>query len=65
MADDLPADCHAKLMRELDEHIRDALIFACDNCIDGREYFERASLDGHVVTMPHPWHPLDCDDDCE
>lgn len=49
----------AHQMRSLDEHIRNALIAQSDNVVDAREYFERASLDGVEITMPHPFYILD------
>lgn len=43
-------------MRNLDEDERDRLIEAAgDKVFDGRDYFERASLNGKEVTMPFPW----------
>lgn len=55
MADTKSDDWHARAMRELDEHVRNALIAQADNVIDAREHFERASLDGVSLSMPHPF----------
>ena len=54
----MPASFHASMMRRLDEHECNALIAAgAPVVVDAREYFERASLDGKIVTMLHPWEP--------
>lgn len=42
-------------MRNLDEHVRNALIEQADNVIDLREYFERCHLDGVEISMPFPF----------
>ena len=58
MTSELPASFHASMMRRLDEHERNALIAAgAPVVVDARELFERASPDGKLVTMPHPWEP--------
>lgn len=54
----MPASFHASVMRRLDEHERNALIAAgALVVVDARGLFERASIDGKLVTMPYPWEP--------
>lgn len=63
MADTKSDDWHARAMRELDEPTRNALIAQADNVIDAREHFERASLDGVSLSMPHPFVVVDLEDE--
>lgn len=63
MADTKSDDWAARAMRELDEHMRNALIAQADNVIDARNVFERASLDGVSLSMPHLFVVIDLEDD--
>lgn len=61
MTSELPAHHHARLMAELDEPVRNALIEQADNVIDIRAHCESMRLYGQPISMPFPWIALDDD----